>query len=189
MGTSIEETESAPAGTEPRWKTIGPPYRLTRDEIIAELAQRGVRVTDRQLKLWATRGLLPPPERRLPRGATDGKPRALHPYWVVGLIPDMLVRMRSGHTIENLVGYTRSQWEQWERQESALLAHPSVDFSQSEEYQAFEAMNQALYSLSRYLSQTKGERFVSGEIELINETGASTRIPVRVYQPGDKDDD
>jgi hypothetical protein len=177
------------APTEPRWKTAGEPYLLTRDELIAELDQRGVRVTDRQLKSWATHGLLPPPIRRLPARATDGKPRALHPFWVIGFIPDLLGRLRAGHGIKKLVRYAQAQWDQWEKRESALLSYPSVGVDSEEQRQLYNAMSQAVYAYTKYYTQTTGQRILNGTINLSYENGHLHTIAIGGYRPGDENTD
>jgi hypothetical protein len=173
--------------TEPRWKTAGEPYLLTRDELITELDQRGVHVSDRQLKLWATHGLLPPPIRRLPVGATDGKSRALHPFWVIGLIPDLLSRLRSGHGIKKLVPYAQGQWKEWTKRESALLTPPSIEFNSDEHDRLYDAMGQAVYDYAKYLTRATGRRVLEGTINLLYETGGWTTIAMKRYRPGDDD--
>ena len=87
---------------EPRWRRAGPPYELTRGEIVALLREQGYIVTERQLQVWATRGILPPPTRKLPRGATDGAPRAIYPGYMATAIRDLLDEARQGRQLAAL---------------------------------------------------------------------------------------
>lgn len=64
--------------TEPRWRRAGPPYHLTRAELLDELRRRGYTITAQTLQKWARAGLIPRPARRRPPGATDGVARAMY---------------------------------------------------------------------------------------------------------------
>ncbi len=79
----------------PRWDVSGPPYQFTREELIDVLKSVGYEMSERQLRSWATAGLIPHPERRLPPGATDGVARAIYPkevfnrlLWLLPLAAD-----------------------------------------------------------------------------------------------------
>ena len=87
---------------DPRWKRVGPPYELTRDEVVAFLREQGYIVTERQLQQWATRGILPTPPRKLPRGATDGVSRAVYPGYMATAIRDLLDEARQGRQLAAL---------------------------------------------------------------------------------------
>lgn len=76
--------------TEPRWKAAGPPYLLTRDELLQELHSSGYDLSERRLRDWATEQILPRPVHRLPAQATDGIARALYPAFMVAVIKDLL---------------------------------------------------------------------------------------------------
>ncbi len=89
---------------EPRWLAAGPPYEFTRGELLELLEAMGQPMTERQLRNWADRGLLPPPSRRtIPPGATDGVVRALYPLWVLALLSRLYSRsQRDNETIEEM---------------------------------------------------------------------------------------
>lgn len=115
MIATMEEHEVASTEQEPRWKTAGDPYLLTRAEVIDELAARGIQTTDRQLKRWATYGLLPSPIRRVPPGSPEGQPYALYPPWIIGVVKEILARLRTGRTIEDIKPEAPRMWKHWER--------------------------------------------------------------------------
>ena len=87
---------------EPRWRRVGPPYELTRGEVVEFLREQGYIVTERQLQVWVTRGILPHPARKLPRGATDGAPRAVYPGYMATAIRDLLDAARQGRQLAAL---------------------------------------------------------------------------------------
>jgi len=61
--------------------TPEPTDLITRDEVIARLRRRGVKVAARTLAHWESVGATPHPVRRW----RDGAPRALYPDWVVDI--------------------------------------------------------------------------------------------------------
>ncbi len=87
---TMEEVESAPGETEPRWKMAGPPYLLTRDELLQEVHSFGYDLSDRRVRDWATQNIIPRPMHRLPAQATDGIARSLYPAFMVEVIKDLL---------------------------------------------------------------------------------------------------
>ena len=87
---------------EPRWKRAGPPYEMTREEIVAFLREQGYLVTERQLQQWATRGILPAATRKLPRGGGDGHPRAIYPAYLATVIRDLLDDATQGQPLAAL---------------------------------------------------------------------------------------
>ncbi len=91
-----------PAKVEPRWLAAGPPYRLTRGELLRELRGKGYEITERQLRRWGELGMLPPPVRRVPPGATDGIVRALYPGWTLTLVARLLADIQGGARIADL---------------------------------------------------------------------------------------
>ena len=94
----MEEMESAPGKTEPRWKMAGPPYLLTRDELLQELRSSGYALSDRRLRDWATEHIIPRPIRRVPAQAPDRVPRVLYPSFMVAVIKDLLDAESSSQT-------------------------------------------------------------------------------------------
>ena len=65
------------------------PPLITRGELLATLARRGLAVTAQQLRSWETAGALPAAIRRRRHGATH----AVYPAWhaeVVGAVPRLL---------------------------------------------------------------------------------------------------
>jgi len=76
--------------------------RLTREGLIGLLQKLGFKATERQLRSWVSYGVIPPPTRRLPPRATDGKARALYPVWMFFVLMDLLDAARSGATIAEL---------------------------------------------------------------------------------------
>ncbi len=94
----MEEMESAPGKTEPRWKRAGPPYLLTRDELLQELRSSGYALSDRRLRDWATEHIIPRPIRRVPAQAPDRVSHVLYPSFMVAVIKDLLVAESSRQT-------------------------------------------------------------------------------------------
>lgn len=92
-----DDAETKPTGYDtwrdwlpPGWRTHHPdPPILTRAELLAELNQRGVTVTERRLRFWEAAGVLPRPMRSMHLG----KPQATYPDWHVDVV-ESLVRMR-----------------------------------------------------------------------------------------------
>lgn len=92
-----------PAKVEPRWLAAGPPYEFTRGELLEALRIMGHPMTERRLRTWADRDLLPPPSRRaVPPGATDGVVRALYPAWTIPVLEQLLHESQHNKTIAEL---------------------------------------------------------------------------------------
>ena len=106
----MEETENSTADTEPRWKAAGRPYLLTRAELIDELAARGIQTTDRQLKSWATYGLLPSPIRGVPKNGSDRRYHSLYEPWIIGVVQEIYARLRSGRVIDDIQRHAPRIW-------------------------------------------------------------------------------
>ncbi len=94
----MEEMESAPTQPQPRWKIAGPPYLLTRDELLQELRSSGYALSARRLRDWATEHIIPRPRRRVPAQAPDRVPRVLYPSFMVAVIKDLLDAESSSKT-------------------------------------------------------------------------------------------
>ena len=86
----------------PRWRREGPPYQMTYEELFDELKDAGVDMTKATLRRWTANGLLPKLTPELPPGATDGKPRLLHPLWFYSLVRDIFWALRQGRSIADL---------------------------------------------------------------------------------------
>jgi hypothetical protein len=154
------EDELVVADTTPRWKRAGPPYLMTRAELIEELATWQYRVTDRQLKSWATYGLLPPPIRQVPPGATDGKPRALYRPWVIGAVMDLLARLRKGETVEDLKPIAPSLWKDWQEYEHGFLP-ADADRSHLPRRgipdELYDKLQDVVWACTKYLAEHQGK--------------------------------
>ena len=87
---------------EPRWQRVGPPYEMTREEVVEFLREQGYIVTERQLQQWATRGILPAATRKLPPGIDDGHPRAIYPGYMATVIRDLLDDATQGQPLTAL---------------------------------------------------------------------------------------
>jgi len=94
--------EQAEQQSEPRWERMGPPYEMTRAEVVEFLREQGYMVTERQLQHWASQGVVPAATRKLPRGATDGKPRAIYPGYMATVIRDLLDDATQGRPLTAL---------------------------------------------------------------------------------------
>jgi len=185
MGTSREETESTPAGTEPRWKAAGEPYLLTRDELLAELREWVPGVTERQLRSWASYGLLPPTTRNVPVGANDGVARALYPVWIIGLVRDLWKTIRwKQRTIEELKPIAPILWKQWATREHVFVSdRVTREPDPILEERLSSAIQQAVADYTEYLAKTTGHLVTHAQLELHQEDATSRTIAFRPYAP------
>jgi hypothetical protein len=85
-----------------RWRRAGSPYLLTRDELVEELARRGYVTSERQIVSWVSYGILPKPERKVPKLAGKHLPRALYPAYLIPALQDLLYHARQNTTIAQL---------------------------------------------------------------------------------------
>ena len=107
---------------EPRWLAAGPPYLLTRDELIAELAARGFATSPRQLQSWVSYGVLPKPARRVPALADARVPRALYPAWLIPVLEELLGLAHQNQTIAQLKDQAPAIIAHWREKDAVLLA-------------------------------------------------------------------
>ncbi len=171
---------------EPRWRIVGEPYLLTRDELLAELREWVPGVTERQLRSWATYGLLPPTTRKVPPGAMDGVARALHPVWVIGLIRDLWKRIRwKQRTIEQLKSIAPILWKQWAKREHVFVSdRVTQEPNPILEKRLNDAMQQAVADYTEYLAKTSGRLVTHAALDLHQEDATSLLIAFRPYTPG-----
>ena len=78
--------------------------RITRDDLIEELAIEGVAVTARTLMYWEKQGVLPHPERKW----SDGAPRVFYPRWFIPAIKHLRELQNSGLTLDKIRPFMRS---------------------------------------------------------------------------------
>lgn len=77
---------------------------LTRGEVVARLHSWREEVTERDLRLWESRGLLPRPVRR----SHDGAVRAVYPDWYPYLVRQLRRLQRRGFSLEQIKRRTRA---------------------------------------------------------------------------------
>ena len=109
----MKENEQVTTTAEPRWKAAGPPYLLTRDELLSELHKLGYQMSDRQIRDWVTDKIIPRPTHRLPPGATDGIARALYPAWLLVVITKLLQEIDRGASRAEAQHLAQPLIEQW----------------------------------------------------------------------------
>lgn len=100
----------------PRWLRAGPPYWLTRDELIAEMAARGFVVGEPQLRAWVSRGILPKPERRVPPLAEERLPRALYPAHFIPALGALLGFAQQGESLAEIKQRAPEVFDHWRHQ-------------------------------------------------------------------------
>ncbi len=102
---------------DPRWLAAGPPYEFTRGELLELMQIVGHPMTERRLRNWADRDLLPLPSKRaVPPGATDRVARALYPVWTIALLDALYRRSERNETIEEMkaaLPNIRADLERW----------------------------------------------------------------------------
>jgi len=102
---------------EPRWLAASPPYEFTRGELLELMQIMGHPMTERRLRNWADRDLLPPPSKRaVPPGAPDRVARALYPVWTIALLDALYRRSERNETIEEMKAALpdiRADLERW----------------------------------------------------------------------------
>jgi len=185
-----ENKQAEEADTEPRWKTAGAPYLMTRAELIEELGTGWrYKVTDRQLKSWATYGILPPPTRQVPPGATDGKPRALYRPWIMGAVMDIVVGLGKGETIEDIKRIAPSIWETWQEYEHGFLptdadrSHlPRKDIPD----ELYDALQHVLWQCSEHLAEHYGKDATYISLELRFTKGPHSIYQFAPHRPSEK---
>lgn len=107
---------------EPRWLAAGPPYEFTRGELLELMQIVGHPMTERRLRNWADRDLLPLPSKRaVPPGAADRVARALYPVWTIALLDELYRRSERNETIEEMKATLPALWRECER--GAQLNH------------------------------------------------------------------
>ena len=100
-------------GEEPRWQRAGPPYLLTREELVEELRQRRYAVTARQIQFWITSGVLPLPARGVVALGPDRRHRALFPASLIPVLEQLLHAAERGRTLAQLRELAPTLIEQW----------------------------------------------------------------------------
>jgi hypothetical protein len=76
---------------------------LTREELVEQLSKVHVEMSARQMRSWASYGIIPPPTRRAPPGSVDGKARALYPPWMFHVLLALFIAAeKKGATIADL---------------------------------------------------------------------------------------
>ena len=124
---TMQEIESAPVESEPRWKAAGEPYQWTRDELVDYLRHLKHHVTARQLRSWQAYGILPKPIRTLPPGSTDGRARTLYPRYMLLTIIDLLERAREGATRDELKAEAPELIRKYRRNDAGELPEDGFD--------------------------------------------------------------
>lgn len=177
--------EQATVETEPRWKAAGPPYLLTREELLAELRKRGIKASDRQIKSWVTYGLIPRPTRRAPPGAAERRAHALYPIWTVGLVVDLLARLRLGASIEELKSLAPQLSAVWEERDYIFVtpATPEQPENAAVRQRVMGQLSFAVEQYTEYVTKVYGRFVVHAQLVLFFEDGTSEAIGLRPYKP------
>ena len=103
----------------PGFPEPSPDEMLTRDEVLAELRERGIDIPERTLKSWQARGLLPRPTRHW----RDGAPRGLYPDFFPNTVAYLHELQENGTPLHRLGPLVRAHVRStigW----SDPLAHP-----------------------------------------------------------------
>jgi hypothetical protein len=184
----MSETQTA-IQAEPRWKTAGEPYLLTRNELLTELREWVPGLTERQLCSWTSYGLLPPTTRNVPSGATDGVARALYPVWVIGLVRDLWKRTQGKQrTVEEIKSIAPILWKQWAKREHVFISdRVTREPDPILEERLSRAMQQAVADYTGYLAKTTGRLVTHATLDLYHEDATSRSIAFKPYAP-DPDD-
>jgi len=117
MSDQLDKGMNEREDEEPRWLRAGSPYEFTRGELLELMQIMGHPMTERRLRNWADRDLLPPPSKRaIPPGATDRVARALYPVWTIALLEELYRRSERNETIEEMkaaLPKIRADLERW----------------------------------------------------------------------------
>jgi hypothetical protein len=183
-----EATEQANKSTKPRWWTAGPPYLLTRDELLDELHKRGLYISERQIRSWVSYGLLPKPIRRVPSGATDGVARALYPLWIIGVIGELYFsthNVQPKKTLQWLKKHTQKRIQRWEGQDASFI--PTTPRDQGKSAELEEAVIRAIRAYAEHFAQGMGRPIVQATAEILFANGS--RITLDARPSAEKSDD
>lgn len=188
MVATMEENErdTTPAERDvPRWRVVGRPYLLTRDELLSELHDRGFKVSESQLRSWVTQGILPRPERRVPPYASERKARALYPLWIIGMIFGILEKMQFGYSLEDLKKNAPNLIAYWQKREDVLLSRSATQniVSLPVSPGIMRAVERAVWEYIDRLTASSGRRVRHVSLDLHFEDEATHTLALRPYPP------
>ncbi len=186
MIATMEETEHATEHTEPRWVTAGPPYLLTRDELVDELEKRRLNVTARQVRAWVSYGLIPKPIRRVPSGSSDSLARALYPISTIRLIQKILIGMSVGQSIEHLKQRAPVWIEEGKEEDSSFI--PTIPRDHAKTAELERAAVDALRAYAQHYGQGLGHSLVKATSEMVFGGGNHHRLYIWPKPPWEDDD-
>lgn len=174
MIATMEETQRETADTDPRWVKAGPPYLLTRDELVEELEKRQINISARQLRSWASYGLLPKTTRRIPPGATDGVARALYQIGIIKIIQNILIALSVGQTLESM----KSRAGAWIK-ESQDEDHSFIPVDEKDPVKALElerAAVAAVRAYADYYARSLGHSLTGATSEMVFSNGTHHKL-------------
>ena len=178
----MTKSHPATAGTRETWLAWLPPGHpepplITRGELLATLARRGLVVTERQLRAWETAGALPAPLwRRL-----DRAPRPLYPVWYAEVVEALPRSRTSRGSLAQLRPRLRARFEQAAQQasraESARRSHPLLPAG-------------VIATLQRLMADlnARGAGVEAAELRLLRsgEPSLSYTLPTRAPDPNER---
>jgi hypothetical protein len=172
----MEDTKHETESTEPRWVAAGPPYLLTRDELVDELQKRRLNVTDRQIRSWVSYGLLPKPILRVPLGAPTGRGqvRALYPITNIGIIQDILNGIRVGWTTERIKERTNERIARWKDKEDEFVPVGPMNYDVRKDLE--QAAVQAIRDYAEHIARTRGRSIVKATAEIVLSDGQHQKV-------------
>lgn len=107
------DVTEAPPPPLPRWRRAGPPWLLTREELVDELQHAQIDVSGRQIQRWVSAGVLPKPIRQVPRSGPGNKAKALYPQWLLYVLFDLHHQAPPGATMAELKQVANQSIHTW----------------------------------------------------------------------------
>ncbi len=157
-----------------------PPRLVTREETLALLAELGLRVTERDLRFWEARGVLPRPVRRWYEGAT----RAVYPRWIVGLVLQLRYWQQEGLQLAELPGPLRLKAEELSLDLNGRPLRPRPVGVPYILQQSREALRAQVWSLMDQYRRQIGVEVIEATLVLTDTHGRKHEYPLDVPTDG-----
>jgi len=127
------------------------PRLFTREELAAELAQRGVKATVADLRHWERVGALPHPVRRGHRGAT----RAVYPEWFVPLVIRLRILQESDNVPLSRIGPALRVYARIVLADNLSMEEVPFNIVSPTKHDPFKAMSGALRDFVAWIENTR----------------------------------